>query len=80
LPRSCGGNASSSTACDNGCIAPPVIPWIRRKKTRSGRFGASPHKSDAIVKPVTDDISSRLRPNVRASQPVIGNTMALATR
>ena len=80
LPRSCGGKASSSTACDSGCIAPPVAPWISRKMTSSGRFGASPHSSDAIVKPVTDDISSRLRPKVRASQPVIGRTMALATR
>ena len=61
-------------------MAPPVAPWIRRKSTSSGRLGASPQRSDEIVKPVTDDISSRLRPNVRASHPVIGSTIALATR
>ena len=33
-----------------------------------------------MVKPLTDVISSRLRPNFRASQPVIGRTIALATR
>src|SRR5579872_5722539 len=48
--------------------------------TSVGRFGASPHSSDEIVKPVTDAISRRLRPNVRASHPVIGSTIALATR
>src|SRR3954467_12647162 len=79
-PRSCGGNASSSTACDSGCIAPPVAPWTSRKNPRSGRFGASPQRSDARVKPVTDVISSRLRPKWLASHPVSGSTMALATR
>src|SRR5262245_18517497 len=80
LPRSCGGNASSSTACDSGCIAPPVAPWIRRNVTSNGRFGARPHNSDERVKPVTDVINSRLRPKLRASQPVIGRMIALATR
>jgi len=32
------------------------------------------------VKPVTDIISSRLRPNWRASQPASGSTIAFATR
>jgi hypothetical protein len=32
------------------------------------------------VNPVTESMSRRLRPNVLASQPVIGKTMALATR
>ncbi len=80
LPRSCGGNASRRTAWESGCIAPPVAPWIKRNMTRSGRLGARPHSSDAIVNPLTDVISRRLRPNVRASQPVIGSTIALATR
>ena len=39
-----------------------------------------PQSSDAIVKPVTDVISRRLRPKCRASQPVSGSTIALATR
>ncbi len=80
LPRCAGGNASSRIACDSGCMAPPVAPWIRRNTTSSGRFGASPQSSDEIVKPETDAISSRLRPKLRASHPVIGRMIALATR
>src|SRR5262245_28397330 len=51
-----------------------------RKKMSDGRFGATPHKNDEMVKRVTDIINSRLRPNVAASQPVIGRMIALATR
>src|SRR6187397_1447900 len=51
-----------------------------RKKMRAGRFGAMPQRNDEIVKPVTDIINRRFRPNVAASQPVIGRMMALATR
>ncbi len=43
-------------------------------------MGASPHRNDATVNPVTDNISSRLRPKRPASQPVMGRMMALATR
>ena len=39
-----------------------------------------PQRKDETVKPVTDIISSRLRPKVAASQPVIGRMIALATR
>src|SRR5437870_513359 len=51
-----------------------------RKMIRNGNDGARPQKNDAVVKPITDAISKRLRPNVLASQPVIGKIMALATR
>src|SRR5438270_2673302 len=47
---------------------------------RKGSDGASAHKNDATVKPVTEAISRSLRPNVLASHPVMGRTMALATR
>ena len=47
---------------------------------RKGSEGASPQKNEARVKPVTDIISSRLRPKVLASQPVMGSTIAFATR
>ena len=80
LPRSCGGNASSSTACDSGCSAPPVAPWRMRNTISVPSVGARPHRNDAAVKPTTDSISRRLRPNVLASQPVIGRMIALATR
>ena len=53
---------------------------MTRKKIRKGSDGANPQKNEAVVNPVTDNISRRLRPNVVASQPVIGRIMALATR
>src|SRR5580704_7366442 len=53
---------------------------MMRHTIRNGRFGASPQRNEAMVKPVTDVISSRLRPKRPASQPVMGRMMALATR
>src|SRR5215213_10268011 len=79
-PRSSGLNDSSRTACDSGCSAPPVAPWMMRKMTSEARLGAAPHRNDASVKPAVDNISRRLRPNVDASQPVIGRMIAFATR
>src|SRR4051794_31772819 len=80
LPRSLGGNASSSTACERGCSAPPVAPCTTRKKINDPSVGASPHRNDAVVNPTTDNISRFLRPKTLASQPVIGKMIALATR
>jgi hypothetical protein len=80
FPRCAGGNASSITACESGCMAPPVAPCRRRNSTSIGRLGASPQSSEATVKPVTETISNRLRPKNRASHPVSGSTIALATR
>ena len=51
-----------------------------RKITSEARFGAAPHSRDDSVKPAVDIMSSRLRPNVAASHPVIGRMIALATR
>src|SRR6187399_696640 len=51
-----------------------------RNTTSDARFGAAPQKNDAIVKPAVEIISSRLRPNMDASHPVIGSTIAFATR
>src|SRR5579872_4175602 len=53
---------------------------MTRNKIRNGSDGASPQKKEAVVNPVTDIKSRRLRPNVLASHPVIGKMMALATR
>ena len=80
LPRCSGGNVSSSTACDSGCRTPPLVPWMTRKRIRKGRLGATPQSSDAAVKPATDAISSRLRPNWWESQPASGRITAFATR
>src|SRR5262249_45996093 len=75
-----GGNASSSTACESGCSAPPVAPCMTRNAMSDGRFGASPHRNDDTVKPTTDAISRFLRPKTLASHPVIGRMMAFARR
>ena len=53
---------------------------MMRKTISDARVGARPQRNDATVKPTTDSISSRLRPNMLASQPVIGRMIALATR
>ena len=39
-----------------------------------------PHKNEAAVKPITEAVNRRLRPKLLASHPVMGRTMALATR
>src|SRR6476620_1684787 len=51
-----------------------------RKRTRDARLGAMPQRNDASVNPVIDNSSSRFRPKVAASQPVIGRMIAFATR
>src|SRR5947207_8770950 len=80
LPRSWGGNASSRTAGESGCSAPPVAPCMMRKMMSEPSVGARTDRKDEAVKPTTDSISSRLRPNMLASQPVIGRMIAFATR
>src|SRR3954468_19738154 len=51
-----------------------------RKKISEPSVGARPQRNDAAVKPTTESISRFLRPNMLASQPVIGRMIALATR
>src|SRR6185437_4901251 len=51
-----------------------------RKTIKKPNDGASPQKKEAVVKPITAAIKSRLRPKRPASHPVIGRMMALATR
>src|SRR5262249_14035249 len=80
LPRSFGANDSSRTACESGCRQPPVAPWRMRNTIRRASVGARPHRKEEAVKPTTDSISRRLRPNMLASHPVIGRMIALATR
>src|SRR5579871_100283 len=79
-PRSSGGNASSSTACDNGCKHPPLAPCKIRKNTSIPSDGASPQRNDDAVNPTTDAINRFFRPKRRDNHPVIGRTIALATR
>jgi hypothetical protein len=70
---------SSRTACDSGTSAAPNNPWNSRYMTISVRLPASPHSSDAMVKPATEVRNSRLRPIRSAIQPVTGVAMAAAT-
>src|SRR5437868_15422012 len=51
-----------------------------RNTISSESVGASPHKKEDAVNPTTESISRRLRPNMLASQPVIGRMIAFATR
>ena len=80
LPRSFGGNASSNTACDNGCKQPPEAPCKTRQTIKKGKLGENPQQNEDTVKPTTDAISKFLRPNRLASHPVIGSMIAFATR
>src|SRR5581483_12029660 len=80
LPRSLGGKASRSTACDSGCMAPPVAPCRHRKTMSIPRLGARPQRKEESVKPETESSSRRFRPNRLASQPVMGRMIAFATR
>jgi hypothetical protein len=43
-------------------------------------LGANPQKNDATVNPIIDVISKRLRPKKFANHPVIGSTIAFATK
>jgi hypothetical protein len=80
FPRSRGGNVSSMTAWEMGCITPPVAPWTMRQRIRKGSDGERPQRNEATVKRVTESNRSRLRPKWRASHPVIGRITALAAR
>ena len=70
---------SSSTACDSGTRAAPNTPCSSRNTTISGSDCATPHSTEATVKPATATRNSRLRPKRAASQPVGGVMMAAAT-
>src|SRR5581483_10342356 len=47
---------------------------------RIGSEGASPQKNDATVNPLPAANKRRFRPNLPASQPVMGRMIAFATR
>jgi len=73
------GQVSSRTACDSGTSAAPNTPWSSRNSTISVSEPASPHSTEAAVKPTTEARNRRLRPNRAASQPVGGVMIAAAT-
>ena len=51
---SAGGNVSIRMACDDGTIAAPAAPWIRRKTTIWSSDAAAPHSAEATTKTDTD--------------------------
>ena len=60
---------SSIVACDNGAIAAPHMPWIRRKATSWSSVCAAPQSMEATVNPIRQPINSFFRPKRRAIHP-----------
>ena len=79
-PRRAGGKLSRRTAWAIGWSAPPPTPCTMRATMSMPRPVAAPQAADAAVKVRIEMMRMRLRPKVPASQPVVGRTMALATR
>ncbi len=79
-PRSRGGKESAMIACDIGCRPPPPAPWSTLATSRIGKLGASPQSIELAVKSAMQIRKNRLRPTALVIQPVVGRTMALATR
>src|SRR5271156_256964 len=79
-PRFSGGKVSARIACTIGCRPPPPAPCKTRKKRRRPRLGAIPQSRELMVKIVRQVMKKRLRPKMVTSHPLIGRTIAFATR
>lgn len=73
------GLMSSSTACDSGTSAAPKMPCSSRAPTMPTSEVARPHSAEAMVKPITEMMNTRRRPQWPQSQPVSGSAIAEAT-
>ncbi len=78
-PRSSAEYESSSTDCESGTSAAPNAPCSRRNVTICSMFWASPHSTEANVKPAAQTTNSFLRPNRSAIHPIGAVMMADAT-
>ena len=67
-------------ACEIGSRAPPAAPWTMRARISIPMLLAMPQTAEDKLKSIVQVIRNRLRPKKLLSQPVIGSTMALATR
>ena len=67
------------TACDSGTRAAPNTPCSRRNSTIWLMSCASPHITEAMVKPPEHRMKMRLRPNRLAIHPTGAVMMAAAT-
>jgi hypothetical protein len=45
-----------------GTRSAPVAPWSTRNSASSSRFGAIPHRSEVIPKPISPIVKIRRRP------------------
>jgi len=75
-----GGKLSSRIAWDSGSMPPPPSPCRIRAAMSMGMLMARPHSMEAAVNTRMEISISRLRPILRAIQPVAGSMMALDTR
>ena len=80
VPRLATGKLSRRIAWESGCSAPPAAPCTTRATMSQESSLAAPHVAEAKVKMTMQAIKNRFRPKKLLSHPVIGNTMALATR
>ena len=67
------------TACDSGTSAAPNTPCSRRNSTIWLMSCASPHSTEATVKPAEQMMKMRLRPKRLATQPTGAVMIAAAT-
>ena len=70
---------SNITACDSGTSEAPNTPCSSRKSTICGSDCARPQATEAMVKPATATMNSRVRPKRVAKNPVGAVMIAAAT-
>ena len=64
LPRSSGGKTFEQNCLRDWLESAAARALNDAAENQEARLGASPQKKEAIVKPVTDIISMRLRPKI----------------
>ena len=79
-PIRLGPAASAIISCPIGRIIPPPIPCSTRNRISSVVEVAKPHSADPAVNSTTDTRYTGLAPKRRAAQPLIGMTMAKASK
>ena len=79
-PIRCGPAAWARIDIPAGMIIPPPRPWRTRNTISDPAFHASPDRTEPATNRPTTIIHSRLAPKRSDAQPVIGITVASATR
>ena len=78
LPSSSGGKATFTRANPCGIITAPNSPWSTRAAMSQPAPGASPHASDARVKPAMPTRNIRRRPSRSPRRPLVTRPRAKA--